>query len=309
MGFLGFGDYNKPGKGVSKNVPEKKGFFLFWDILFHKITKIIGANAMYTLCSVLWLVFLAVICMPFITGATAEGVVGIFTEAGQEIDLEGADEMLRLMYINGAFLVFNLLGSGPVSASYAYIVKCFAHRQHVWIMAEGWREFKENFKQSAVVLLINTIVLVAGCTAVKFYYALAGEQPIFGVFLYIMFVFLLLFMWMQFYIYQLMTSVKCTIKQLYKNAAIFAITKLPVNLLLTLLSVAVSALVFMYVSNFLSILIIMGIVGMCFTRFAIEFSASRTVSKAFAGSTLKVRYDEESVFDDNLSETIKRDEE
>lgn len=309
MGFLGFGDYNKPGKGVSKDIPEKKGFFLFWDIAFHKFTKIVGANALYTVTSVIWLAFLAVLCMPFIVGATSEDVIGIFARAGQEMNMENADAMLRVLYINGAFLIFNLLGSGPVSASYAYAVKCFTHRQHVWLFAEGWSKFKENLKQSVIVLLINTLVVICGGTALKFYATLAGEQAIFGILLYVLTVFLILFVWMNFYIYQIMTSVKCTIKQLYKNAAIFAITKLPMNLFLTLLTVGVSALSFMYVSNFLTIFIVMGVIGMFFTRFAIEFSASRTVNKLLVKNSVTIKYDEEKVFDDNLAETIKRDEE
>ena len=32
MGIFG-GGYDKPGKGVDKNEPKKKGFFLFFDIL------------------------------------------------------------------------------------------------------------------------------------------------------------------------------------------------------------------------------------------------------------------------------------
>lgn len=311
MGFLGFGDYNKPGKGVSKDKPEKKGFFLYWDIVFHKLTKILGANAMYTLTSAIWLAFLAVLCVPFVFGVTSEDVVGIFAKAGQELDVQGADGMLRLLYVNGAFLIFNLLGSGPASASYAYIVKCFAHRQHVWILSEGRDKFKENLKQSMTVLLINTLMLIAGSTSVKFYYVLAREQAFFGVLLYIMTVLFIIFIWMQFYIYQLMTSMRYTIKQLYKNAVILAFVKLPVNIFLTVLTAAVSAAVYMLASNLLTEVVLLGVVGMFFTRFAIEFSASRTVNKLLVNNAnrVTVKYDEENIFDDNLSERIKRDEE
>ena len=45
MGIFG---YNmKPGKGVDKNEPKKKGFFLFFDVLIHKFTKFLGANCLY----------------------------------------------------------------------------------------------------------------------------------------------------------------------------------------------------------------------------------------------------------------------
>ena len=35
MGIFG-GGYDKPGKGVDKNEPKKKGFFLFFDIDVYK---------------------------------------------------------------------------------------------------------------------------------------------------------------------------------------------------------------------------------------------------------------------------------
>lgn len=33
------GGYDKPGKGVDKNEPKKKGFFLFFDIVIRKFTN------------------------------------------------------------------------------------------------------------------------------------------------------------------------------------------------------------------------------------------------------------------------------
>ena len=37
MGIFG-GGYDKPGKGADKNEPQKKGFFLFFDIVIGKFT-------------------------------------------------------------------------------------------------------------------------------------------------------------------------------------------------------------------------------------------------------------------------------
>ena len=310
MGFLGFGNYNKPGKGVSKDEPEKKGFFLYWDIVFHKFTKILGANTLYTLTSIIWLAFLAVIYVPMMINASPDDVVGLFSKLGQEIDADGASGLLRLVYINGAFLIFNFFGSGPVSASYAYIVRCFSNRQHVWIFSDGWDKFKENLKQSVVVLLINTVVLFAGGVAIKFYYALAASgQIVFAALLYVMVVLLIVFTWMQFYIYQLMVTVECTIKQLYKNAAIVAVTRLPMNILLTVIVGAVSLLPYMITSKFLTVLLFSGRIGMFFTRFVIEFYAARTVKKLVLNTAEGTESDtEEKVFDDDLAKKIKKEE-
>lgn len=48
-GFFGLFDYNKPGPGVSKNAPKKKGFIVFFEIYFRKFWKLITANLLYVL--------------------------------------------------------------------------------------------------------------------------------------------------------------------------------------------------------------------------------------------------------------------
>ena len=48
-GFLGMGNFQKPGKGVKKEEPEKKRFFQFFDLFFRKITRLIQLNLLYLL--------------------------------------------------------------------------------------------------------------------------------------------------------------------------------------------------------------------------------------------------------------------
>ena len=55
-GFLGMGNFQKPGKGVKKEEPEKKRFFQFFDLFFRKITRLIQLNLLYLL-----------FCIPIIT--------------------------------------------------------------------------------------------------------------------------------------------------------------------------------------------------------------------------------------------------
>lgn len=50
-GFFGLFDYNKPGPGVDKNSPKKKGFVVFFEIYFRKFWKLIIANLLYVLVS------------------------------------------------------------------------------------------------------------------------------------------------------------------------------------------------------------------------------------------------------------------
>lgn len=60
-GFFGLFDYSKPGPGVSKNEPEKKRFFVFWELYARKFFRLVIANLLYVLVS-----------LPVITGGLAE---------------------------------------------------------------------------------------------------------------------------------------------------------------------------------------------------------------------------------------------
>ncbi|MCL2019425.1 MAG: YesL family protein [Oscillospiraceae bacterium] len=56
MAFFGFFDYNKAGKGVAKNAPEKRAFFRFWELFTRKFWKFFYINMLYVL-----------FCIPIIT--------------------------------------------------------------------------------------------------------------------------------------------------------------------------------------------------------------------------------------------------
>lgn len=60
-GMFGFLDTSKPGPGVSKNAPQKKPFFLFWELYARKFWKLVIANLLYVLVS-----------LPVITGGLAQ---------------------------------------------------------------------------------------------------------------------------------------------------------------------------------------------------------------------------------------------
>ena len=55
-GFGGLLNYDKPGPGVDKNAPEKKGFALFWEIFREKFWNFIPVSLLY------WLM-----CIPVVT--------------------------------------------------------------------------------------------------------------------------------------------------------------------------------------------------------------------------------------------------
>lgn len=309
-----FNNYMKPGKGVSKDEPEKKGFFLYWDILFHRFSKILGSNCLLMLTSLLWLAILMFMYMQFIVPITPEKITGFLQDMGGGEDIDAiAQAMILSLYIMFSVITFTFLGSGPVSASYAYIMKCFTNRQHAWIVSDGWDKFKENFKQSMVVVIIDIVVLFLVPIALRFYYSkLLEGNAVFGIPCYILAVAIIVFTWMHFYIYQIMVTYECTLKQLYKNALIFALGKLPMNIVLSIIGIGVTAAPYLVGLNPFIAIVISGTIGLCFTRFAIEFYASRSIKKTAIISEQKDdaadkddnQQDAEAVFDDDIASKI-----
>ncbi len=52
MGFLGFGNYNKPGPGIEKDAPKKKGFDLMFEILGREFWQIWALNFYFLIASI-----------------------------------------------------------------------------------------------------------------------------------------------------------------------------------------------------------------------------------------------------------------
>ena len=112
---------------------------------------------------------------------------------------------------------------------------------------------------------------------------------------YVLFLALLIYTMMHFYIYQLMVTFEYTIGQLYKSALLLSLGKLPMNLLLIVISMGITMGLF-FVFNPAIVLILLLIVGLCVTRFPMEFYAARVLEKTIKASEkkkAKIKYLEE----------------
>ena len=282
MGLFG-GGYMKPGKGVDKNEPKKKGFFLFFDIIIHKLTKFLGANCLYTITSILWIAVL------YFFGGIILNSTGIVTRITNSLiatsegirveELEASIQvMLQFLFATG---IFTLWGSGPASAAYAYINRCFTRGEHAWIVSDSVDKIKENFKQGMFVVLVDAVVLFFGLNAAHFYYLLYTDTGsiIWMLLTYIMALVFIIYTMMHPYLYQIMITFECKIGALYKNALLITFAKLPGNVFTLAVGVAVLALVFSVVNPIAAALII-AVFGLCVTRYPGEFYAARVIERS-----------------------------
>ncbi|MCL2057639.1 MAG: DUF624 domain-containing protein [Oscillospiraceae bacterium] len=207
-GFFGFFDYTKPGPGVPKDAPPKSRLRLFFDVLLRKFWKIIQLNLLYTIFNIPGLIFLFI------------GTQFMFPEI-MFGDIE-IDVYLRLMF--GAFFIcFPILCFGPAQAGMTFCLRNFAREEHAFL----WSDFKEhglkNLKESLLICMIDFGAFLLLCIAINFYGQLINQQRIWALFTFgVIALAFLLFAMMHLYIYPMLVTFHITVKQIYKNALIFA---------------------------------------------------------------------------------------
>lgn len=287
MGLFG-GGYMKEGPGVDKNAPKKKGLFLYIEVLTRKFTKLISAGFLHFLISLPFLAVAFVVLSSFIMSAlgldsaierTAQSI------AGENVSAEEAAQMLyfSLRAMIAVFL-YNFFGSGPASAAYAFVTRCFTRSEPVWVVSDGWDKFKENFKQSIVLILLDIVVIALGANAIAFYHSMALENAgaaasVLMVVQYFTTVVLVLYMMMHIYVYQIMVTYECKFGDLIKSSIMIAIAKLPMSVLLTAITGIATVLLIEGFANPMIGILLYAVAGHIFLRYPLEFYAARVIEK------------------------------
>lgn len=291
MGFF-TPSYDKPGKGIDPDAPQKRSFFRFFDIFFRKFWKFIKINLLYVLVSIptFALVF-------FLSGIISNlflsmnGTEELFRSIAEQIaqaseNAGGADYQYSVLVVTFdlfirlaiSYLFMTLWGMGPATAGITYILRNFAREEHAWLWSDFKSSFKDNFKQSLIVFVIDIAAFLLFYTAFVVYSQMSG---ILGVLRYFIVVIALVYTLMHFYIYPMMVTFELKLKDLYKNALIFALGKLPSNLfilvILLLLHVGSAFLAVMYGGNYamlilFAILVLEIFILQSFSAFLINFN-------------------------------------
>jgi|LSQX01.2.fsa_nt_gb uncharacterized membrane protein YesL len=134
---------------------------------------------------------------------------------------------------------------GPATAGFTYVLRNFSREDHAWVTSDYFEHGFKNFKQAFIVSIIDFILLYLGWFSYNFYSQYAEGYLVYGKYIILIMGFIYLFM--HFYIYQMMVTFKLSLKQIYKNAFIFAIARLPQNILILILTILVSILFYYYV--------------------------------------------------------------
>ena len=214
-GFLGMFNFDKPGRGVYKDDPQKRGFFLFFDIYFRKFWRIVSLSLSYTLgCIPAFIVF-------FFLNTYVQALFSPITDPA----------FITYMGIYITLFLLCFWGAGPVSAGHAYVLRNFTREDHAWVWDDFWTQVGKNFWQGCGVFVLD-IVLFAVLPSAACLYILHGSAmplpPVLSMALgFLAILFFVIYTMMHFFIYPLMVTLDMKFGRLLKTALQLTIANLP----------------------------------------------------------------------------------
>lgn len=263
--------YNKEGKGIDKNEPEKHGFLKFWEIVWHKRFNMISLNFIYFIPNIIAAALAALSYFVsqslFYTLSNAK-TIGESNEAiSGAADISGIDFgseifMKLMVFIIIFFTVIPVFAVGPFQSGMTYILRCFTKREPCFLWTEYIGKTRSNLKLSIQASIINALIGFFIILDFSVYLALSSRNSVaYGVFpewmlmaaLVILIFLSSMFLVMCLYIYPMIVSFKLTLKQLYKNAVLFAFIKWLPNLGIVLLDAALVILPLFFINGMASI--------------------------------------------------------
>jgi Protein of unknown function, DUF624. len=216
MGFLGFGNYAKPGRGVSKDEPKKKSFFLFFELYFRKFWKLIEVNMLYF-----------VLCIPFFIP-----FILVNTYFPNPV----------LYYIS----MIPFIGIAVVTSGFTYVLRNFAREMPVFIWADFIDTMKKNWKQSLIIGTIDFVAFFIISFSLNFYYQQISTNNIFSIPFVLSILFTVIFVFMQYYIFPMLITFYLNIRQILKNAFIFVFAGLGYNIVITFFCGLLALVVYLF---------------------------------------------------------------
>lgn len=212
-GFLGIfgGNYSRPGPGVRKDEPQKPPFIRFWQLFFRKLSKLIELN-------LLFLIPVVIVC------ALIFGIAFL-----------GVTQSPLSVLVNSPLSYLPVILLSPFVAGLTMITRNFAREEHAFIFSDFMDAVKKNWKPFFINGIICYIFVSIIYVALRYYIAMSGKGWMFVIALSISILVSVIFLFAQYYIPVMIITLDLTLKQIYRNAIIFAILGLWRNLMLTVI--------------------------------------------------------------------------
>lgn len=224
-----FKNYESSGSGIPKYAPKKQGIALFFDILFRKLGKLAGLNALFF-----------IFCLPLYISFFLMLVI---------------DNTKVLLAVQLALFAVFMVTIGPAMAGITKVIRLFLLERHTYIARDFFKGFRENFKKAMVVGVLDVIIFISAVSSYILYPALAirYDTKLFYIPLVITMSLALVVLLMNYYIFLMMTATDLSMKNLFKNSFALAFAALKQNAVSTIFLIFFAVFMvflFLYVTPF-----------------------------------------------------------
>lgn len=223
MAFLGlFGNYSKPGPGVSKDEPQKAAPVRFFEIFWRKLSKLIELNLIFMIPFLIALALMVVMfILPVNHMAFQTNLLGI----------------IDLWVIYAVPVPLILLA--PFTAGMAYVTRNFAREEHAFVWSDFWDAVKVNWKASLLNGVIVYVAYVALSFSIFFYSNQMATNWLFMIPFAICCLLSIELLFAQYYIPVMIVTLDLKLRHIYRNAFIFSVLGLFRNILITAILAAI----------------------------------------------------------------------
>jgi len=249
--------YGKSGKGDfhKEDLPETR-WQLFWEMLRVRFSALTRLNLMYM---VVWIPALIVIgrgVMLCFNGLNAmmeaenQLTAGLLTQEAAVEQIQTLRSLLEGVVMQTLLYLFPCIAiTGPVTAGVTYVTRNWARDEHAFIWGDLKDATKSNWKYGLLTSVITGFMPLMMYLSNYYYGQMAQNQVLFMVPQVLCLMLGCIWFLMLFYMYPLMVTYTLKYKDVLRNALLLSIAKLPMNVLLRVITL-VPALIAAAVSFF-----------------------------------------------------------
>lgn len=200
---------------------------VFFGVFTRKFWKLITLNFMFILFNLPAIIISYFLCT-FL-------VMLFMPEAGNS-----AEEFSLLVLYSGFptvmfFMAVPLITVGPAQAGLTYLLRCYSYEMPTFDWSDFKDKMKENLKQGIFASLINLFILLFLIMDLYLYPQVSGGNALFSVANGLMIMVFILFLMASLYIYPMMVTYRLRLRDIYKNAVLFALARFVPNLAVLML--------------------------------------------------------------------------
>jgi len=147
-------NFEKPGPGVPKDQPRKKGAARFFELFFRDFSDLVKLNLLYSIVLIPSVIMFIMGALPYILG-NFEIILAEHLEVTADADLY----IPEYYGINFIFFIFSLILAFPIggaTVAYFYYISKMMRDDPSYVWHEFKRKIKENIKQAAPVGIVCT---------------------------------------------------------------------------------------------------------------------------------------------------------